>query len=162
MHLNSARNRSIQPGSHKFWRTSLITHTSLLGPTITHFYSWVERVHVWVKALPKSTASTADSVQPGIEPAISRLQVAHTTTGATSPHGVCNASVILGWEILHFRQLAIYWPRPREDARVRPGKRCVLPARRVARLARYRCHTQRSIVYDIYESCRDKRTLVKR
>ena len=24
---------SIQPGSHKFWRTQLITHTSLLGPT---------------------------------------------------------------------------------------------------------------------------------
>ena len=44
-HLNSLG--SIQPGSHKFWHTQLITHSSLLSsyqePT---FHSWVEMVHV--------------------------------------------------------------------------------------------------------------------
>ena len=86
-HLNSLG--SIRPDSHKFWRTWQITHTSLLNPTrYTHFYSWIERVHMWVKALPKSTASTANAAQPAIEPAISRLHVAHATTEPRRPTSV--------------------------------------------------------------------------
>ena len=43
-------------------------------------YFWVEGVQVWVKALPMRHSSTANSAQPEIEPAISRLKVAPATT----------------------------------------------------------------------------------
>ena len=58
-------------------------------------HSWVERVHVWVKALPnwpRARASTTNSAQPAIEPVISRLQVAHATIQPRRPiymqHGI--------------------------------------------------------------------------
>ena len=38
-----------------------------------------------VRALPKSTASTANSAQPAIEPVICCLQVVHATTEARRP-----------------------------------------------------------------------------
>ena len=86
-HLDSPG--SIQPGTHSFWPTGLITHTNLSSVLPgTHFYSRVERAHgyVWIKALPKSTTSTTNSAQSAIKPAISSLQVAQA--------GICLLSLI--------------------------------------------------------------------
>ena len=87
-HLNLPR--SIQPGSHKFCHTWLITHTSLHSPIRYPLLLLLERVYLWVKALPKSTASTANSAQPVIEPMHSHLQIAHATTEPWRPTGNLN------------------------------------------------------------------------
>ena len=65
-----------------------------------------------VEALPKSTGSTANSAQPAIEPAISRLQVRHATTEPRRPTEV--ASTILKQRIFSPHKsftLWLYTPR---------------------------------------------------
>ena len=87
---------SAQPCCHYGAGNYLITR-ELLQTYQVPTYSWVERVHVWVKALPRSTAPQQIQASRHLDPAISRLQVAHATTDHDAPVsiiGSCNAKSI--------------------------------------------------------------------
>ena len=82
-HLNSPR--SIQPGCH-FQLTELFKHTSLRCPTRYPLTCHGSRECACRQSdLSRSTTSEHNSAQPGIEPAISRLYVAHATIEPRRP-----------------------------------------------------------------------------
>ena len=83
-HLNSPG--SIQPSCHFFRRTELFKHTSRHCPTRYPLTPGSRECTCEESALPRSTSSEHNySAQPGIEPTISRLYVAHATTEPRHP-----------------------------------------------------------------------------
>ena len=96
-HLNSPG--SIQPGCH-FRRTELFKHTSLHCSTRYPLTPGSRECTCGQSALPRSTTPEHKSAQPGIEPTISCLYVAHPTTEPRRPAYIVKGQFIVGYRVI--------------------------------------------------------------